>query len=252
MRQVKYEFHYEFVSRHGEGGCDRTFDLTKMKKTKGVVRTTDNVFDFGRGGKSEVQCSYNFLLGSYEGLKLTVKNSSFGDRPCRTLPDFETGRSACHYQHQGGGVQRSEVVLEEWIWSGVNVSANGECICSNYSGGGGPTFTFLGRRVRLLFRVEGMSAADSYENFFVHLEWEVVKGRGCRGDNHYMRTESGLIGLESTFSHGPKQASCETYPWLLEAKENHSLYLRIPGYPMIERVQGGGVGGAGNGTTVQV
>jgi hypothetical protein len=222
-------------------------------------------------------------MGSYDGLKLTVKNSSFGDRPCRTVTDFETGRLMCNYIAQSplsatssnsdnannnsnsnnnltfpddvsprpvlsSGYYtplssafpstlppKSELNFRESIWPGKNnISLHRHCICSNSSGSSGFTFTFLGRKAELTFTIEGMTARDSYENYFVHLDYEVLKGDGCRGDNHYMKTESGMISFESSFSHGPKPPSCESYPWLLEAKENHSLYLRIPGFPMLE------------------
>lgn len=215
-------------------------------KPKGSIRTSDNVFDFGRGGKANLSCSYTFTIDSGNGLKLTLRNSSFGDRPCRTVTDYETGRQICNYhifaqRDENSTVDttspspvKSELKIMEYIWPNLNVTSNTHCVCSNFSGNSGPTFTFLGRRVELLFIVEGMNGGDSFENFFVHFDYEVLTGKGCGGDNHYMRTESGLIALESTFSLGPKVPTCEQYPWLLEARENHSLYLRIPGYPMIE------------------
>lgn len=229
-------------------------------KPKGLIRTSDNVFDFGRGGRANLTCVYNFLLGKYEGLRLTVRNASFGDRPCATGTDPETGRYFCNYAgvnvtgESGSGKilrvsnffrrlspgnfhlfspaglhPRAQLSLEEYIWPGENISAHSHCICSNSSAG--PGFTFLGRKVTLTFRVEGMSGRDSFENFFAHLEYETVPEKGCRRDNHHQGgTESGLISLESTYIHGGTRApSCESYPWLLEAKENHSLYLRIPG-----------------------
>jgi len=289
LRPIQYQFYYEFVSRHpgADRSCNRYFDMSKMK-SKGTIRTTDNVFDFGRGGKANLTCSYTFALGSYEGLKLTVKNSSFGDRPCRTVTDVESGRFTCNYVTQSPSSAtnsnsssypgsnnnsstegdpnnlrptftfpsfftpitttpgspflfppRSELNFYESIWPGKNnISLHKHCICSNSSGSSGYTFTFLGRKVQLTFTVQGMTAKDSYENFFAHIDYEVLKGEGCRGDNHYMKTESGVITLESSFSHGPKPPSCDQYPWLLEAKENHSLYLRIYGFPMMEEKRG--------------
>ncbi len=74
-------------------------------KPKGIIRTTDNVFDFGRGGRTNLTCVYTFSLGSYDGLRLTVKNASFGDRPRRTVTDFETGRHFCQYIAQPEGSQ---------------------------------------------------------------------------------------------------------------------------------------------------
>jgi hypothetical protein len=210
-------------------------------KAKGSLRTTDNVFDYGRGGKSNLSCTYTFTLPPQDALKLSLKSSSFGDRPCRTLTDYETGRHSCNYinsssQNNNNNLIRSEVSLSEYIW-GVNnnLTSHHSCLCSNFSSSQGPTFTFLGRKVELVFRVEGMNGKDSFENYFAIFEYEVLKGEGCKGDNHYIRrTDSGLISLESTFTQGPRSHTCETYPYLIEARGNHSLYLRIPGYPMIQ------------------
>lgn len=259
-----------------------------MKSRKGTIRTSDNIFDFGRGGRRNLTCTYTFSMGAHDGLKLSILRSSFGDRPCRTLTNLESGRYTCNYfvppvytsksnggmssagqnetfgaianltystphpffaaDHPGGNFTggtrdgvvtpemahnfpKSELTLEEYIWPGVNISSHKNCICSNSSRSSGYTWTFLGRKIQLTFTIENMKGQDGYENFFVDMEYEILKGEGCRGDNHYMKTESGLISLESYFSHGPrdKPPSCDHYPWLLEAKENHSLYLRIPG-----------------------
>lgn len=275
--------------------------MGKLKSKKGTIRTSDNIFDFGRGGRRNLTCTYTFTMGTHDGLRLTILRSSFGDRPCRTQTDLETGRYACNYykpspsiktpstatgssglndtlsalgnanmtmptQHPffaadhpsgnytGSGARgephrpkrqhnfpRSEFTLEENIWPGVNITSHKNCICSNSSGSSFFTWTFLGRKVLLTFTVENMRGQDGYENFFVDLEYEVLKGDGCRGDNHYMKTESGLISLESYFSYGPrdKPPTCDHYPWLLEAKENHSLYLRIPGFAMLEEPKRG-------------
>lgn len=302
MRPLHYKFHYEFVVRHPagmEGSCDRHFHMGKMKSKKGTIRTSNNIFDFGRGGKRNLSCTYTFTMGSHDGLKLSLLKSSFGDRPCKTQTDLETGRYICNYyipqaksgsggsgglqndttlnalanmsyptpppffanDHPGAGnsnnnnnfnaseggppmyikynqnlFPKSQLTLEEYIWPGVNISSHKNCICSNSSRSSGYSWTFLGRKVELTFTVENMRGQDGYENFFVEMEYEVLKGEGCRGDNHYMKTESGLISLESYFSYGPrdKPPTCDHYPWLLEAKENHSLYLRIPGFAMLE------------------
>ncbi|CAL8123713.1 unnamed protein product [Orchesella dallaii] len=295
LRPLHFKFQYEFVNRHPagtEGDCSRHFHMSKMKSKKGKIRTTDNIFDFGRGGKRNLTCTYTFNMGAHDALKLTILRSSFGDRPCRTHTDLESGRYACNYypppsskgssagasimhndtlsalanasypthhpfaadhpggNNTGGGAgfhhphsqlkfPKSELTLEEYIWPGVNISSHKNCICSNSSKSSGYTWTFLGRKVQLTFTVENMRGQDGYENFFVEMEYEVLKGEGCRGDNHFMKTESGLISLASSFSHGPrdKTPTCDHYPWLLEAKENHSLYLRIPGFAMMEALK---------------
>lgn len=274
--------------------------MGKMKTKKGTLHTSNNIFDFGRGGRRNLTCTYTFTMGAHDGLRLTVLRSSFGDRPCRTQTDLESGRYICNYfkpspvsssskssntpgggssslndtlsalgnqtvypthhpffvsDHPGGNFTgsassataahhlrrkhnfpKSELTMEEYIWPGVNITSHKNCICSNASRNAGYSWTFLGRKVLLTFTVENMKGQDGYENFFADLEYEILKGEGCRGDNHYMKTESGLISLESYFSYGPrdKPPTCDHYPWLLEAKENHSLYLRIPGFAMLE------------------
>lgn len=299
LRPLHYKFHYEFVNRHPAGSdsaCSRHFNMAKMKTKKGTIRTTDNIFDFGRGGKRNLTCTYTFTMGAHDALKLSVLRSSFGDRPCRTQTDLETGRYACNYfkppakssssgssggstslndtlsmlninstypthhpffvadhpsgNFTGGGgsgvtgghhhrqhnFPKSELTFEEYIWPGINITSHRNCICSNSSRSSGYSWTFLGRKILLTFTIENMKGQDGYENFFVEFEYEMLKGEGCRGDNHYMKTESGLISLESYFSYGPrdKPPTCDHYPWLLEAKDNHSLYLRIPGFAMME------------------
>jgi len=256
LRPLYYQFNYEFVNRNygTDGSCKRHFHSSKMK-ARGTIRTSENVFDFGRGGQTNITCTYTFTLRPYESLHLQLSNSSFGSRPCRTSADFETGHYSCEYFRNSNEPNssddrirkdsassiisrrdkygRSEIQLNEFIWSDVNVSSHQNCICGNSSG---LNFIFLGRKIQLTFIVENMGADDSHENFFALFHYEIKKGEGCRGDNHYMKTESGMISLESSFIHGIKEKSpsCDHYPWLLEARENHSLYLRIPGFAMLE------------------
>lgn len=241
LRPLHYQFYYEFVSRHvgNEGTCHRHYTTAKMKK-HGTFRTTDNVFDFGRGGRSNISCTYTISLAPTESLHLTLTNASFGERACRTVTDSETGRYACQYSpflrpfppiHRQNQ-PKSEIQLFEYIWSNSNLTAHHNCICGNTSG---QTFTFLGRKVQFVFTVENMKSEDSHDNFFVLFNYDIGSG-GCHGDNHYLRTEAGLISLESTFLHGARERipTCDHYPWLIEAKEAHSLYLRIPGIPMLD------------------
>ena len=230
------------MRRHAgtDGTCNRHFNLAKMKSHRGIIRTSDNVFDFGRGGRTNLTCIYTFTLPSYESLHLKILNSSFGDRPCNTLTDFETGRFVCNETRgtDDGGLwftPSASIRLYEEIWTNLNVTSHENCVCGNSSNNPMFFFTFLGRKVHLKFTVENMKSQDSPENFFVYLEYELKSG-GCRGDNHYMRTESGMISLESSFTHGLKEKppTCEHYPWIIEAREGYSLYLRVPGYTMID------------------
>ncbi|CAG7667441.1 unnamed protein product [Allacma fusca] len=239
LRPLHYQFNYEFVRRHAgtDGTCNRHYNLAKIKSNRGIIRTSDDVFDFGRGGKTNITCIYTFTLPSYESLHLKILNSSFGDRPCNTLTDFETGRYVCNESmgDQGWRPPSASIDIYEEIWTNINITSHRNCICGNSTNNPMFFFTFLGRKVHVKFTVENMKSQDSHENFYVYFEYELKSG-GCRGDNHYMKTESGMISLESSFSHGlkDKPPTCEHYPWIIEAREGYSLYLRVPGYAMVD------------------
>jgi hypothetical protein len=198
-----------------------------------------NVFLFGRGGNANLSCVYRLEAPAGRVVRITLRRASFGEDSisrCATRPDPHTGRPKCvNIQSEPDG-RWSELRLIEVPWRDVRTTPS--CVCDNSSVG--LEYESASRVLELHFIVQGMNASEDYADFHFEASFDSLPAgasdcarkrrlRGSGGEIHLDGPPAPPTlppGLEEITRPPPKRSSgCAHLPWLLEATENHSLFV---------------------------
>lgn len=186
----------------------------------GEVISPRNVFLYGRGGANDIHCIYRFEADSDERVRLILNNASFGGNPlCETVADPHSGRPSCEYQN---GARVMELSIWELPWRDTRIHRG--CICDNSSLSARPTvFLSSSGTLELHFTAKDMKITEDFSILNFHATFELVKMPACprqqrlRGD-----------GSDIHFNSPPVDRSellCAGLPWMVEARDNKSLFL---------------------------
>uniref|UniRef100_A0A0K2THU9 Putative LOC100648174 [Bombus terrestris] n=1 Tax=Lepeophtheirus salmonis TaxID=72036 RepID=A0A0K2THU9_LEPSM len=206
--------------------CHRVFNSNaSSRKRKKKFFSTKNVFFFGRGsGQKDLQCSYTFQGRPGERILLRINRLNlYNHEICNTIPDpygninhFVCSRNSTH-----GTI--SEIRISE-IPDQKGISLTQFCLCGTGEG----NFLSNTSTLRLDLIVSGMTPFTDYSQFLVEGSYEFMHEPVCR----LTKIISGQPAGKIEFTDRP---DCERQPWVLKPSiSNHYLYLRIPGYTMIE------------------
>jgi hypothetical protein len=202
-----------------------------------------NVFLFGRGGRTNLTCTYLFYGGDSQRIRLTILNVSLGGgdhdldlerrRPsCRTVHDPELGRYRCDYHHHGlanqdGRIGRGVFVSEV---SGEPLSRS-QCFCQYMPGA---AVTSTANVIQVTFHVPDMDAGEDaaglfFRGTFQFIDKHAAAGRCTSGGNSLVTTDdregAGLVTLdESRGCEGVGAAA-----WSRRTGPTQRLLVRVPG-----------------------
>ena len=99
---------FEFIDMKEDGDpvegtlCDRW--IFSHKNSRGNIRSTKNTFLFGRGGRSDLSCSFRFVSKKNERLRLHVTSLRLNSSRCKHLRDKRNGVYSCHPESQEEGI----------------------------------------------------------------------------------------------------------------------------------------------------
>ncbi|XP_034193271.1 uncharacterized protein LOC117610238 isoform X2 [Osmia lignaria lignaria] len=251
LHTVNFNAQYEFISTiqvgepWGDGVCSRVW----RKVRSGEVTSPRDVRLFGRGGSARLDCRYRIEAGPDERVRLTLHNVSLGESTvCTSEPDPHTARPRCVVQEEGNHRQ-ARLVLYEAPWRDVKLAR--ACFCDNTSH---LPFTHISssRALEITFLVDHQAPHEDFETLFFYASFELVRAPECprkqrvRGEGNiiiciinsyiyiYVRKEIfSSKGGELRFVAPPLSRPdiyCEGLPWLVEARENRSLFLLTWGW----------------------
>lgn len=258
---LQFLLRYEFVDqsaerRQGPGdagpaACSRAFTAGS-----GFFGSPKNVFFYGRGGRRNLTCVFQFTPGSpEERVRVTVSRmhaAAVGTTmtKCTTETDARTDRSRCVYSTMGGGSAaqddtQARVTVTHYPWPDIELPVG--CACSALR----KPFTFESypnATVRVEFTVHDMNVTQDHRDFGFAGEYEFVKAtvadqNACRAirDDRRLRGPGGVIALGgggtvnglSASKHNrrrPSGSDCAGFPWLIEPATAGSSMLRTGGF----------------------
>lgn len=238
LHPASFKLKYEFVdtrlsgedwsSLEESGPCHRVF----RKAHVGEITSPRNLFLYGRGGASDIHCVYRFEAEPDERVRLILNNASFRGSPlCETVNDPHSGRPSCEYQN---GARVMEINVWEMPWRDVRIPR--ACLCNNLSLSARPmVFLSSSRTLELHFTAKDMNITEDFTSLNFHATFELVKMPACprqqrlRGD-----------GSDIHFSSPPVDRSellCAGLPWMVEARNNKSLFVLSWGAALPLRVR---------------
>ncbi|KAF7989794.1 hypothetical protein HCN44_008468 [Aphidius gifuensis] len=226
LRNVNFQAKYEFIStkQSGEqwgnnGACNRIW----KKYKSGDITSPKDIRLYGRGGAKKIDCNYRIEAGAGERVRLTIHNISLGDNTnCITEPDQHSGRSKCVHEN---GTRNAKLIIYESPWKDVKLPR--ACLCDNTSHL--PLVHISsGKALEIKFIVNQQAPHEDFETLFFFASFELIKVPECPRRQR-LRGEGGeLKFLEPPLSR--PDIYCEGMPWLVEARDNRSLFVLTWGW----------------------
>lgn len=234
LMPVTFRLWYEFVDTRLGGellpvrrtddppsSCVRLF----RKHRRGEVHSPRNIFMYGKGGATNLSCVYRIEASPSERVKLTLLNASLGDNGCITDTDPHSLRPRCV---EDSSASRSvELRIFESPWRDVVLPY--ACFCDNSTlpnvSEESKPFVFISssRSIEIHFRISRFNITEDYTHLYFHAVFELVKSAEC-----VRRQKVGGSGGEIAFATPPVSAvdvTCSGVPWVVEARQNSSLFL---------------------------
>ncbi|KAI1295328.1 hypothetical protein HDE_05633 [Halotydeus destructor] len=174
---------FEFVDTRESGNpvdgtlCDRFFNSADA--VRGDVRSSRNAFLFGRGGRSNVTCSYRFIGQSGQRLQLNLTSFRLSSTNCRHSIDPASGVHVCRARYSGSTSTNERtprlatlVILD----TTKTKKAIMGCFCSGekFSHDKPLTFDLSGSEVIVNLTVTGMTSLDDYNDFSFEAKYEFL------------------------------------------------------------------------------
>ncbi|EFN84080.1 hypothetical protein EAI_00497 [Harpegnathos saltator] len=225
LHPVNFHAQYEFVSTlqagepWGDGICSRIWRKARF----GEVMSPRDVRLFGRGGSSKLDCRYRIEAGSGERIRLTLHNVSLGESTiCVSDPDPHTGRPRCV---QEAGSREARLIIYEAPWRDVKLAR--ACLCDNTSHL--PLiYVSSSRALEITFSVDQQAPYEDFETLFFYASFELIRVPECPRKQR-IRGEGGELRFVTPPLSRP-DIYCEGLPWLVEARENRSLFVLTWGW----------------------
>lgn len=154
---------------------------------------------------------------------MTLHNASLGEATaCVSEPDPHTGRPRCAPE---AGSREAYLTLFEAPWRDVRLPR--ACLCDNTSHL--PlTHVSASRALEITFLVDRQAPHEDFETVFFTASFELVRAPECPRKQR-VRGEGGELRFVSPPLSRP-DIYCEGLPWLVEARENRSLFLLTWGW----------------------
>ncbi|XP_034948578.1 uncharacterized protein [Chelonus insularis] len=225
LRTVNFQARYEFISTlqggepWGDGVCSRIW----RRVSNGEVSSPRDVRLFGRGGQSKISCTYRIEAGSGERIRLTIHNVSLGDATnCISELDPHSGRPRCLAD---AGTRDANLNLYEVPWRDVKLPR--ACLCDNTSHL--PlTYISVSKALELKFTVSEQAPYEDFETLFFYANFELIRVPECPRKQR-LRGEGGELKFTAPPLSRP-DIYCEGMPWLVEARDNRSLFVLTWGW----------------------
>ncbi|XP_063981005.1 uncharacterized protein LOC135164513 [Diachasmimorpha longicaudata] len=225
LRNVNFQARYEFIStlqggeQWGDGVCNRIWRRVKS----GEITSPRDVRLFGRGGVKNLSCAYRIEAGPGERVRLTIHNVSVGDSTsCISEPDPHSGRPRCLTETNS---REGKLTLFEVPWRDAKLQR--ACLCDNTSHL--PlTHISSGKALEITFVVNQQAPHEDFETLFFYASFELIRVPECPRKQR-LRGEGGELRFVVPPLSRP-DIYCEGMPWLVEARDNRSLFVLTWGW----------------------
>ncbi|GFU57769.1 uncharacterized protein NPIL_404731 [Nephila pilipes] len=232
-----FTLRYEFVDMRQHGvpaasnpdPCNRRFESRTNRI--GTVTSPKNVFLFGRGGSSNVSCSYEFLGLPAERVVLTFTDIKLKSSNCEHLYDPIMERHTCRtLKTYGYTTSTRTAVIKVVERTTGNIQSPLACFCDLQSEPRRPlVIESVTNHVRVSFSVTNMSPFDDFNHFGFEAVYEFLPISLCEANIHRKNGSSEgevVFQVPSTVEGRAMPLRCR---WLLEASPHKYLYLRFKG-----------------------
>ncbi|CAH0730112.1 unnamed protein product, partial [Brenthis ino] len=247
---LAFAMHYEFIDARLEGALlpisetrvrVEPAECARRLTAPGAFSSPRNALWFGRGGARRIRCVYRLQVESAR-IELRLLAAAFGREPrCATRLDPLTGRTACipdpidpldmhpsdaplDFDDDETPLRVPHLRIYESPWPGYRVPVG--CICDNTSAplavvSGGPA---------LELELVAVALAPGEDHRHIHFQGEWARAHSapnCAGRRR-LPPPGHRIHLVYPYS-GNKMSECGETPFLLAARGNRSVFLRIWG-----------------------
>lgn len=237
----KFLIHYEFVDTALGGrpwanlekedrsrfrSCSRLFKGTQS----GTISSPKNVFMYARGGAKSLACLYRIEAEPGEKISFTLYNVSFGSNAnCQNTLHPYTDQYVCtHYDQRAS--RQSELEISELPWKDVKIQRS--CFCDNSTVSKIPsgvyTLETVARVLEIRFKVYYVNSSEDFFDIYFHAKFRMFRKPDCPRRQR-LRGSGGEIQMVF-----PPQKRidnfCEGLPWMVEARENRSLFILTWGH----------------------
>ncbi|XP_023245630.1 uncharacterized protein LOC106640896 [Copidosoma floridanum] len=228
LNTVSFNARYEFIStvQGGEqwGEPNLTCSRLYRRMKAGVVSSPRDLRFFGRGGARRLDCRYRIEAAAGERVKLTVHNVSLGElTACNNEPDPHSARPRCVPEP---GSREARLSIYEAPWKDVRLPRT--CLCDNTSALLPMVHVTSGRALEITFYVDAMTPDEDFESLYFNATFELVRAPECSRKQR-VRGEGGELRFVSPPFSRP-DIYCDGLPWLVEARDNRSLFLLTWGW----------------------
>lgn len=178
---LQFTMNYEFINTQEYGEpvigttCDRLFDSSRFKH--GTVRSTRNLFLFGRGGRQSLNCNYIFRGQPGQRLRIQLYRIKVKSADCTQQRDPNSGANKCVYSNARSGGPSSRFSIWDSL-SDVNSNrSDGEaggspiripvdCFCNKTMNFLTPiSFHLIGGQATLNFTIENMRSTEDFNDY---------------------------------------------------------------------------------------
>ncbi|XP_028025677.1 uncharacterized protein LOC114239595 [Bombyx mandarina] len=258
---LTFSLHYEFVDARLEGlplpddgrrARPAPEECARRLTAPGSFSSPRNALWFGRGGARRLRCVYRFD-GEGSRVVLDLQAATFGREPrCATRPDPVTGRPNCvpdqieshdgETEAEDGGptdfdgdedvpLRVPHLRIFESPWPGYRVPVG--CICDNSSA---PLrFEASGGALELELVSRSLRAAEDHRHVHFRGSWSREQPRLCAARR---RLAPPGTHFRLAFPYSNRISECGETPFLMEARGNRSVFLRVWGEEMTPSAPG--------------
>ena len=238
VTSINFVVAYEFVDTTQEGvqmkgkdgdsgdswSCDRVFDSESYSNRRRLQFSTPrNVFLFGRGGRTDLRCSYVFRgRAGRERVRLRMERIGHGQSgQCSSSTQHDVLPGLCSGP-EDERAPRLRVYVSE-VPEGSTRPVRQHCLCEALSSGD-PGLSFLSNTSTLMveFVVENMRPDQDYDDFYISGSFSFAREPSCPL-NGVATGAGGEILLKR--SH-----SCNDAPWVIRAsRPGMYIFLKVTG-----------------------
>ncbi|XP_023240425.1 uncharacterized protein LOC111638886 [Centruroides sculpturatus] len=222
---------FEFVDTYQEGNtnnwtrCGSFFDSSTS--SRGKFSSPANLFFFGRGGNTNLTCSYRFKGVEGERVRITLTKMKLKSDSCVYHYDDVYQKHRCKMSDRRIPQGATLTATEEWD----RVSSVIGCICAISDWTPKPPIVLesISSNVTIQFKILGMSPFEDYEDYSFEGYYEFVKSAFCqRGLVRNNKSSEGNLEFLATkeVEDNPAPIRCR---WFIEAAPHKYLYLKIQG-----------------------
>lgn len=234
---VSFVLKYEFIDLTQEGiqigrnPCDRF-----LNGESGRFYSPKITFLYGRGGQSDLTCTYHFESMERQKLRISFLKMGFGDKECTSIYEPDLDRWTCNVRSYKNGVAR--ITISEYPWRGIELTR--DCLCSNFTNPVTVT-TKTAKKVTVTFHIGNMSINDDYADYYFEANYDYLPIDSSCADNLWnerkLKGSSGDIKVRKNDKLLQWNKSvCIDQPWLIEPEDplNNFIYLKVRGAERID------------------